>query len=116
MKVVPELEEERFQSMVAVPLRGRERRVIGVIVLHTEAPREFGQDVLDFLLHVASLVAGAIENARLYERERERARLLDGLAALVQRIAGVTESEQLWSLAVDGTRELSAQIARASNS
>lgn len=106
MKVVPELEEERFQSMVAVPLRGRERRVIGVIVLHTEAPREFGQDVLDFLLHVASLVAGAIENARLYERERERARLLDGLAALVQRIAGVTESEQLWSLAVDGTREL----------
>ncbi len=108
MKVVPELEEERFQSMVAVPLRGREQRVIGVIVLHTEAPREFGQEVLDFLIHVASLVAGAIENARLYERERERARLLEGLASLVQRIAGVTEPEQLWQLAVEGTRELLA--------
>lgn len=113
MKVVPELEEERFQSMVAVPLRGRERRVIGVIVLHTEAPREFGQDVLDFLMHVAALVAGAIENARLYDRERERARLLDGLAALVQRIAVVAEPEQLWQVAVDGTRELlSARCVR----
>lgn len=106
MKVVPELDEERFQSMVAVPLRGREQRVIGVIVLHTEAPREFGQEVLDFLMHVASLVAGAIENARLFERERERARLLDGLAALVQRIAAVNDREELWQVAVDGIREL----------
>lgn len=108
MKVVPELDEERFQSMVAVPLRGRERRVIGVIVLHTQAPREFGQEVLDFLMHVASLVAGAIENARLYERERERARLLAGLTALVQRMAAVTDPDQVWQVAVDGARELLA--------
>jgi two-component system, NarL family, sensor kinase len=36
MKYVPELEEEQFQSMVAVPvLAPRDGAVIGVIVLHT---------------------------------------------------------------------------------
>ena len=38
---VPELEEERFQSFVSVPLLGRAENPIGVISLHTEAPREF---------------------------------------------------------------------------
>ena len=71
MKYVPELEEERFQSMVAVPLLAKSGDVIGVAVLHTAAPREFDDDVLNFLLHTASLVAGAIENAQLYEETRQ---------------------------------------------
>lgn len=103
---VSELEEERFQSMVAVPLRGRERSVIGVIVLHTEPPGEFGQEVRDLLMHVASLVAGAIENARLFERERERARLTAELASLVQQMAAVTERAELWRVACDGALAL----------
>ncbi len=49
MKFVPELDEERFQSMVAVPILARDGDVIGVVVLHTEAPREFDSDVLNFL-------------------------------------------------------------------
>ena len=67
MKFVPELEEEDFQSMVAVPILAKSGDVIGVVVLHTEAPREFDDDVLNFLVHTASLVGGAIENAQLYE-------------------------------------------------
>ena len=35
MKYVPILEEERFQSMVAVPILSRAGETIGVIVLHT---------------------------------------------------------------------------------
>ena len=35
MRYVPELDEERFQSMVAVPIVGRSGAVIGVVVLHT---------------------------------------------------------------------------------
>src|ERR1700730_16794955 len=38
MKYVPLLEEERFQSMVAVPILARAGDTLGVIVLHTEAP------------------------------------------------------------------------------
>src|SRR5439155_62869 len=41
VKYVPELEEERFQSLVAVPLLGKRGDPIGAITLDTEAPREF---------------------------------------------------------------------------
>src|ERR671933_2097173 len=62
MKYIPEIEEERFQSMVAVPIPARSGSALGTVVLHTEAPREFDEGVLTFLVHTASLVAGAIEN------------------------------------------------------
>jgi sugar diacid utilization regulator/putative methionine-R-sulfoxide reductase with GAF domain len=67
VKHVPELDEERFQSLVSVPILGKDRTLIGVISMHTEAPREFTEDEVEFLVSSASLVAGAIENARLYE-------------------------------------------------
>src|SRR3954471_18198749 len=65
MRYFPELEEERFQSMAAVPMPRRSGEVIGVVVVHPAAPREFDEGVLNFLVHTATLVAGAIENARL---------------------------------------------------
>jgi GAF domain-containing protein len=107
MKLVPELEEERFQSMVAVPLLGRGGDdVIGVVVLHTEAPREFGQEILDFLVHVASLVAGAIDNARLFEETRRQVAALSALSALGQQIATVTRRDELQRVACEGVRRL----------
>ena len=63
MKYVPLLEEESFQSMAAVPILSRAGETIGVIVLHTRAPHEFGEDTPNLLTHIASLVSGAIENA-----------------------------------------------------
>jgi GAF domain-containing protein len=106
MKYVPELEEERFQSMVAVPLLYRSGAVIGVIVLHTEAPREFDDDVLKFLVHTASLAAGAIENAQLYEETRRRVDALTTLTRLSQALAAVTLREDLHDAVTRGAREL----------
>jgi GAF domain-containing protein len=106
MKYVPELEEERFQSMVAVPLLAKSGDVIGVAVLHTAAPREFDDDVLNFLLHTASLVAGAIENAQLYEETRRRVQALTTLNQLSQRLAEVTLREDLIETVTRGAREL----------
>jgi len=106
MRYVPELQEDRFQSMVAVPILGRSDAVIGVVVLHTEAPREFGQEVLDLLVHVASLVAGAIENARLYEESRRRVAALTALSVLSRDIAAVDRREDLYALATGGVRRL----------
>jgi GAF domain-containing protein len=65
VEYVPELEEERFQSLLSVPIVSRDGNVIGVINAHTEAPREFTQAEVDFVVTTASLIAGAIENARL---------------------------------------------------
>ena len=104
MKYVPELDEERFQSMVAVPILARDGDVIGVVVLHTEAPREFDDDVLNFLVHTASLVGGAIENAQLYEETRRRVDALTTLTQLSQSLAAVTLREDLYDAVTRGTR------------
>jgi GAF domain-containing protein len=106
MKFVPELDEERFQSMVAVPILARDGDVIGVVVLHTEAPREFDHDVLNFLVHTASLVAGAIENAQLYEEARRRVDALTTLTQLSQSLAAVTLREDLYDAVTRGARQL----------
>ena len=106
MKFVPELEEEDFQSMVAVPILAKSGDVIGVVVLHTEAPREFADDVLNFLVHTASLVAGAIENAQLYQETARRVQALTTLAELSQALAGVTLKADLYDVVARGAREL----------
>jgi len=106
MKYVPELEEERFQSMIAVPILAKARDVIGVVVLHTEAPHEFDDDVLNFLVHTASLVAGALENAQLYEETRTRVQALTTLTQLSQALAAVTLREDLYDAVTRGAREL----------
>src|SRR5438876_7628283 len=48
VKYVPELEEEKFQSLICVPVVGKDGSAIGVISLHTEAPREFSEDEVEF--------------------------------------------------------------------
>lgn len=106
MKYVPELEEEQFQSMVAVPILAKSGDVIGVAVLHTAAPREFDDDVLNFLVHTASLVAGAIENAQLYEETRRRVQALTTLTELSQALASVSELGDLYGAVTRGARAL----------
>jgi GAF domain-containing protein len=87
VKYVPELEEERFQSLVSVPIVGKDGDVIGVISSHTQAPREFTEAEVDVLVSSASLVAGAIENARLYEEMRRRVDELEHLTELGEILA-----------------------------
>jgi GAF domain-containing protein len=106
MKFVPLLQEERFQSMVAVPMLSRSGATIGVIVLHTEAPREFGEETLKLLVHIASLVSGAIENAQLYDEERRRGHALTNLSALGQAVAAATDAADLAATVARGTRGL----------
>ncbi len=103
---VPELEEERFQSMVAVPIPSRGGPAIGVIVLHTIAPREFDEGTQNVLAHTAPLVAGAIENAQLYGEARRRVAALTALSALSQRIAAVDDRAGLYRAASEGVRAL----------
>jgi GAF domain-containing protein len=106
MKYVREMEEEHFQSMVSVPIPARSGDVIGTVVLHTEAPREFDEGVVNFLVHTASLVAGAIENARLYEEAGRRVEALTTLARLTQEIAAAQGREDLLRAVPRGVRAL----------
>jgi GAF domain-containing protein len=105
-KYVPELEEERFQSLVSVPIRSRGGGLIGVISAHTEAPREFTHGEVDFLVSSASLVAGAIENARLYEEMRTRVAELEQLTELAETIAEAQMLDELLPAVVSSAQGL----------
>jgi GAF domain-containing protein len=94
-KYVPELAEERFQSLVSIPILAKDGGPIGVISLHTEAPREFTVPEVDFLVSSASLVAGAIENARLYDETRRRVGELEHLTRLGETIARAETLDEL---------------------
>ena len=107
-KYFEELEEERFQSMAAVPVRARQGGVIGVIVLHTAAPHEFGEDVLAFLGHTAALLGGAVEHARLYAAAAARVRELTTLTRVSEALAAATEVDAISMAATGGARALLA--------
>ena len=106
VKYFPELDEEHFQSLVSVPVFGRGGEVMGVISLHAEAPHEFAREDLEFLEHTASLTAGAVENARLYEESTARVDVLTDLSRLSRRIAAAGETDELLAAVVGGTRDL----------
>ncbi|HWE34375.1 MAG TPA: GAF domain-containing protein [Solirubrobacteraceae bacterium] len=106
MRYVPELDEQQFQSMVAVPILSRANETIGVIVLHTEAPHEFPDDTLKLLVHIASLASGAVENAQLYDQQRRRLDAVTGLSGLAQSVAAAPDSDQLARVVTAGGRRL----------
>jgi len=105
----PELEEEKFQSLMTVPIIAKDRHVIGVITLHTVAPYEFTEQDQTFVTNTAALAAGAIENAQLYENTQRKLNILTSLAVLSQTISsGLYLDEMLRSLAA-----LTVQIMEA---
>ena len=105
----PELEEEKFQSIMSVPIIAKDRHLIGVITLHTAAPHEFTEQDQTFVMNTAALVAGAIENAQLYENTQRKLNILTTLSVLSQTISsGLYLDEMLRSLAT-----LTVQIMEA---
>jgi sugar diacid utilization regulator len=106
VKYVPELEEEKFQSLVAVPVLGKDGGPMGSILLHTEAPREFTEAEADFLVSSAALVAGAIENAHLYEEMRRRVGELEELTELAETVARAESVDELLPAVTERARAL----------
>lgn len=105
----PELEEEKFQSLMSVPITAKDRHLIGVITLHTVAPHEFSEQDYTFVINTAALVASAIENAQLYENTQRKLNILASLSVLSQTISsGLYLDEMLRSLAT-----LTVQIMEA---
>ena len=102
----PEMGDEVYQSLVSVPIFARAGDVTGVITLHADAPHEFAREDLDFLEHTASLIAGAVENARLYEEATARVALMSGISSLSQRIASADGIKPLLTTVAEGLSEL----------
>lgn len=110
-KLVPELNDSRFQSVLTVPIVGREDRLVGVITLHTVAPHEFSEDDVRTAETVASLVAGAVENATLHERVLRSMKVFRSLAEASRQLTVAAHAPQtLQRLALTALELLDATL------
>jgi two-component sensor histidine kinase/putative methionine-R-sulfoxide reductase with GAF domain len=75
----PNLPEDEYESILAVPVMARER-LEGALNVRTRLPRSFGDDEVALLSAIAGQVGQAIENAKLYEQTRARVSELESLA------------------------------------
>lgn len=65
-KYLPETNETKFQSLMAVPLISR-GKVIGAINVQTRAGHNYSQDEIELLSIIADVAAGELEKGMLYE-------------------------------------------------
>jgi two-component system NarL family sensor kinase len=75
-KYFPELQGERYTSMISVPLVARSGELLGVFNVHARERRDHD---LELLKLTASLVAGAIEHADLFRALAEKEAALAGM-------------------------------------
>jgi len=66
-KWVPGLDEDRFQSMLSVPIESGPR-LVGVLNVQTVELRDFNSGDIDFLRAIAGQVAGILERSELQRR------------------------------------------------
>jgi two-component sensor histidine kinase len=85
-KSFPNLREDEYQSILAVPILVRER-LEGALNVRTIAPRDFTSDEVDLLLAIAAQVAQSIEHARLYAEAQNRVRELEAVARISHAVS-----------------------------
>src|SRR5947209_11594076 len=70
-KAFPNLPEDEYESILAVPILAREK-LAGALNVRTREPREFMRAEIDLLLAIAGQVAQTIEHAKLYAEAQRR--------------------------------------------
>ncbi|MEW6033363.1 MAG: PAS domain S-box protein [Chloroflexota bacterium] len=71
----PEVRKMKTKSQLVVPLTVKEH-TIGTLCVAMRRPRQFLQEEMELLTAVGNQIGVAVENARLYERERQTAERL----------------------------------------
>jgi two-component system, sensor histidine kinase PdtaS len=85
-KAFPNLPEDRFQSILAVPILARDR-MEGALNVRTVEPREFSDAEIELLLAIAGQVAQSIQHARVYEAAQRRVDELEALARISEAVS-----------------------------
>ncbi|HEY6583596.1 MAG TPA: GAF domain-containing protein [Gaiellaceae bacterium] len=85
-KAFPNLEEDQYESILAVPILAREK-LAGALNVRTVEPREFTADEIELLLAIAGQVAQSIEHAKLYTEAQRRVAELEALARISEAVS-----------------------------
>jgi len=85
-KLFPNLPEDEYESILAVPILAREK-LEGALNVRTREPRSFTEPEIELLVAIASQVAQTIEHAKLYEAAQRRVRELEALARISEAVS-----------------------------
>src|SRR4051795_4593036 len=86
-KNFPNLPEDEYESILAVPILTRDGTLEGALNVRTRESRTFSEDEVDLLLAIAAQVAQSIEHAKLYAEAQRRVRELEALARISEAVS-----------------------------
>jgi PAS domain S-box-containing protein len=94
------LKDEGIESLLVVPMKSK-GSIVGTLSVATRNRRKFPKDDVELLTAIANQVGAAIENARLYEKERL---MTQRLAASEKSYRGLFENahDAIWVHDLDG--------------
>jgi len=85
-KNFPNLPEDEYESILAVPILTRDGTLEGALNVRTRKPRTFSDDEVELLLAIAAQVAQSIEHAKLYTEAQRRVHELEALARISEAV------------------------------
>ena len=85
-KNFPNLPEDEYQSILAVPILTRDGTLEGALNVRTRDPRSFSDGEVELLLAIAAQVAQSIEHAKLYAEAQRRVHELEALARISEAV------------------------------
>jgi len=86
-KHFPNLAEDEYESILAVPILTRDGTLEGALNVRTREPRAFVDDEVELLLAIAAQVAQSIEHAKLYAEAQRRVHELEALARISEAVS-----------------------------
>jgi two-component system, sensor histidine kinase PdtaS len=99
-KYVPGTGENRFQSLLAVPL-ATAGKIVGAINVQTTDRHEYTEDQIELLSIIADMASGALEKARLHDSMRRQIMELSTLAEVSETLTSPLYLEQILRLLVE---------------
>ena len=104
-KNFPNLPEDEYESILAVPILTRHDSLEGALNVRTRVPRRFSEDEVELLLAIAAQVAQSIEHAKLYAEAQRRVHELEALARISEAVSNSLYLEESLEAIVSTTMD-----------
>lgn len=104
-KLFHNLPEDRYEAFLSAPVISK-KKVIGVINVQHRRPHHYSSNEIVLLSTIAQQVGGVIENARLYEETRRKAKQLETLMQVSKTITSDRYLKEILQLIVTMTAEM----------
>jgi two-component sensor histidine kinase/putative methionine-R-sulfoxide reductase with GAF domain len=104
-KQFPNLHEDEYESILAVPILARGETLAGALNVRTRDPREYGREEVELLQSIADQVAQSILHAQLYSQAQRRVSELEALARISEAVSESLYLEESLEAIVKTTME-----------